>query len=287
MSYDITLWKWKKGVQTISPTLCDLLLSEFLPVDCVDKLNAEHLQTAIEKRYPGIPDDEDAEFDFEITDYSISLNIRFSKVEGVLNWFILFAKDNDLYLYNPHDFSDEDSKRDYEDFKKFKEEFYRKFSKEENLPRLEKLAESGNADACLELANLYYFGEAVKKDLTKAFSYYKKSADLGSPEALFNLASCHKNGEGTSKDIHKAIDIYRSLVDKDPIFSGFELGEIFVEGVGVEKDLKQGIQYLRMSADAGNPKASKKLKSLQGIVPPVDKSVSPKGLLNKIFGKRN
>jgi hypothetical protein len=45
MGYDISLWKWKK--RKISPMLCDLLLSEDIPVSEVEKLNKDLLEVRL------------------------------------------------------------------------------------------------------------------------------------------------------------------------------------------------------------------------------------------------
>jgi TPR repeat protein len=46
-----------------------------------------------------------------------------------------------------------------------------------------RVCERGNAEACLELANLYDRGEGVKKDATRAMGLYTKACQLGLGEA--------------------------------------------------------------------------------------------------------
>jgi TPR repeat protein len=52
---------------------------------------------------------------------------------------------------------------------------------------LSQAAENGNRDATLKLANYYFEGEFVSRDLNKASSLYKKAADQGDADAQVKL----------------------------------------------------------------------------------------------------
>jgi len=58
----------------------------------------------------------------------------------------------------------------------------------EILQRLRTLAEEGNSQALLELAERHHLGEGVQTDYAKAISYYQRAADAGSQKARDFLA---------------------------------------------------------------------------------------------------
>ncbi len=59
----------------------------------------------------------------------------------------------------------------------------------------------------------YYSGEGVKKDLTEALKWCRKSAEQGFAEAECSLGYCYQNGEGVKKDLAEAEKWYRKAAD--------------------------------------------------------------------------
>ncbi len=55
-----------------------------------------------------------------------------------------------------------------------------------NFTRCLKQAENGNIDAQVRVAGLYLKGKGVKKNITEAFNWYKKSAELGHPVGQYS-----------------------------------------------------------------------------------------------------
>ncbi|PKY16552.1 HCP-like protein [Rhizophagus irregularis] len=78
---------------------------------------------------------------------------------------------------------------------------------------LEKLAENGNEEAMLNLANNYRNGEGTEKNLEKAFQWYQKAAENGNGEAMHNLANSYCAGEGTEQDFPKSIYWYQEAAE--------------------------------------------------------------------------
>ncbi len=58
----------------------------------------------------------------------------------------------------------------------------------EDLGRLRALADEGNADALLGLAQRYHLGQGVRQDYARAIAYYRRAADAGSAQAREFLA---------------------------------------------------------------------------------------------------
>ncbi|MGE4490385.1 MAG: tetratricopeptide repeat protein, partial [Kiritimatiellales bacterium] len=79
-----------------------------------------------------------------------------------------------------------------------------------------KSAESGNADAQLDLGFCCEKGRGVRKDMQKAVEWYEKSAAQGNLMALNNLGLCYQDGKGVEKNYEKAVELYRKALDIDP-----------------------------------------------------------------------
>ena len=68
-----------------------------------------------------------------------------------------------------------------------------------------KMAEEGNVDAMIGLAQRYLNGEGVDKDNKKAFQLYKKAAEHGNADAQYYIASCYYYGNNVDKNVDTAL----------------------------------------------------------------------------------
>lgn len=85
-------------------------------------------------------------------------------------------------------------------------------------------AEAGDSDAQFHLAENYYHGEGIEKDLEKALFWYQKSAEQNNATAQFFLAFMYYEGRGVSKDLNHA----KGLWEKS-YANGFELAGEFLK----------------------------------------------------------
>jgi uncharacterized protein len=56
------------------------------------------------------------------------------------------------------------------------------------------LADQGNARAQFSIGQMYYIGQGVPRDNTKADGWYRKAADQGFDYAQFNLGVAYEDG---------------------------------------------------------------------------------------------
>lgn len=75
---------------------------------------------------------------------------------------------------------------------------------EGTLEQLKALAEKGNADAQLKLADLYRTGKDAAQNLQEAAKWYRKAADQGVAEAQFRLGELYMEGKGVAQDAKEA-----------------------------------------------------------------------------------
>lgn len=72
-------------------------------------------------------------------------------------------------------------------------------------------------------------GDAVEKNLSKAFSYFERAAAMESDgDSLFNAGHCLEHGLGTDKDLARAASLYRLAAEK---FGHFDSAHVLGERV--------------------------------------------------------
>ena len=71
-----------------------------------------------------------------------------------------------------------------------------------DMATLTRQAQSGDAEAQVDLANEYY----EQGNHAKAFEWYTKSANQGYADAQFNLGVMYAQGKGVRQDCQKAVE---------------------------------------------------------------------------------
>ncbi len=156
----------------------------------------------------------------------------------------------------------------------------------QNFKELKKRAESEDADAQFELAEIYYSGQGAKQDYKKAFQWYEKSAGQKTARALFKLGLIYDAGKGVARNPKKALscyydlreqyltkaienngetgdeseetykDVYLFPVTKEQADAGdtaaqAKVGQMYLSGEGTERDTEKAFEYLSKAADSG------------------------------------
>ncbi len=114
---------------------------------------------------------------------------------------------------------------------------------------LEMGLELGDAEAGLELADLYYFGEGVKESHKQAEKYWIKSWELGEEQAGFALANYYY--EENNDKIHEAVKIYIDLIARNEFVGNCnsKLNQIYEKGIGgITPDSDRALMYLEAGA---------------------------------------
>ena len=75
-----------------------------------------------------------------------------------------------------------------------------------------KMADEGNLDCLVFLANHYLSESTLDRNPELGFSYYQKAKALNWPDADFHLGLCYLKGEGVKKDVDSAIDCFREAI---------------------------------------------------------------------------
>ena len=70
----------------------------------------------------------------------------------------------------------------------------------DDMARLRALADEGDARAQYDLGTAYQQGTAVRRDMTEARRWWRKSAEQGYPPAQFNMGVAYARGDAVRPD---------------------------------------------------------------------------------------
>ena len=116
-------------------------------------------------------------------------------------------------------------------------------------------AQSGDVEAMFAVADDYFHGNGVEKNLLRSFEWTKKAAEAGSPKAMHNLALAYGDGLGVEKDMSQYIAWTKKAAESDSLRSMLNLAIAYKDGLGVEKNPQQFSEWTKKAAEAGLPEA--------------------------------
>lgn len=68
---------------------------------------------------------------------------------------------------------------------------------------------SGSVRALNGLGYIYFYGQGMEKNLSKAYSYFLRAAETESDgDSMYNAGVCLESGIGTAADLPKAVQFY-------------------------------------------------------------------------------
>ncbi len=127
------------------------------------------------------------------------------------------------------------------------------------LPSLTLLAEKGDAWAQKALADLYFKGRGVTRDVEKAQRLYqlalptlRKAAEEGELVAQYTLASCYNEGKGVARDMDAAVSYLTPLVDRKCSMAMTLQARIYIK----QKKRDEALALLHRAANRGGVIAS-------------------------------
>ena len=120
-----------------------------------------------------------------------------------------------------------------------------------DVTQLYQKAQSGDAQAQLDLANHYFDGEGVEKNEREAVIWYRKAAEQGHAEAQCDLGDCYSDGLGVEKNDQEAAKWYKMAAEQGYAEAQASLAYCYYDGIGVEKNDQEAIKWLKMAAEQG------------------------------------
>ena len=140
----------------------------------------------------------------------------------------------------------------------------------DDLGKLRKAAEAGDARAQNSIGIAYQWGQGVEKDYNEAVKWFRAAAKQNYASAQFNLGVSYLEGEGVEVDHRKATAwftlakengdksaeqaLQRMVAEYEPdavALGQAELGRMFIGGIDLPADAERGLKLLRVSASQG------------------------------------
>ena len=128
---------------------------------------------------------------------------------------------------------------------------FREFANDIYLPHIPeeiiKKAEEGNADA-----QYVYAKFCLPTSIRTTLDWLQRAADQGHVEAQFDLGELYYNGNRVVQDYSKAREYFRTAADLGSVAAQLKLGYIYGRGLGIPKDALEAVRWYQLAAEAGN-----------------------------------
>jgi len=97
-------------------------------------------------------------------------------------------------------------------------------------------AREGEDEANFQLGKIYYLEKYNKRDLTKAYEYFKKASDYGHIKAQYNLAVILANKNFKNYNPNRSYELFYDLAKQDYPNAQYKVGIYLLYGIGIKKD---------------------------------------------------
>ncbi|RIB13964.1 hypothetical protein C2G38_2018823, partial [Gigaspora rosea] len=105
----------------------------------------------------------------------------------------------------------------------------------------------GDVLGTFNVGRCYQNGIGVKKDVHKAFIYYKKSAEMDDSSGAYNVGNCYLHRIGVEKDEHKAFIYYQKSAKLGDVRGMSSFAECYRNGIGIKIDLSKAKHWYQRS----------------------------------------
>lgn len=170
---------------------------------------------------------------------------------------------------------------------------------DQKIIELDQRAQSGDDQAQLQLAAMYWSGKDIPRDANKMLNYMQMAASSGNASAYYNLGKLYSEGLDVPKNIALAIENYSKAIELKHPKAAYNLGLIYLrhpeldnshdqafryfkkaeemkdesaqiylaymyrEGLGVQVNLEKSRKYVNLLAKKGNPHAILELAKIE------------------------
>lgn len=130
---------------------------------------------------------------------------------------------------------------------------------EDVLAALMQSAEDGCAAAQLAVAETYWIGRGVPRDLHEGTRWCRKAAEQECGPAEVALGECYAYGRGVEKELDEALRWYRIAAERGEPRGMTKLGLHYYNGEGVKRDLTEAKRWLQAAAELNEAQAQNAL----------------------------
>ncbi|MFZ6755740.1 hypothetical protein ACO0K9_00855 [Undibacterium sp. Ji50W] len=123
-------------------------------------------------------------------------------------------------------------------------------------------SDKGDKEASYQLGWLYFVGNKVEKNATKAHGWFSLAAEQGKESAVVLVGDDLLNGEGVAKNSVEAFNWYKKAADKGSSIAQLKLAALYEKGIGVKANKAEAVKMLTLSAEQGQVGAESTLGQL-------------------------
>ena len=124
-------------------------------------------------------------------------------------------------------------------------------------------ADRGHVDAHRYLGSMFWRGDGVAKDETRAVAWLQRAADAGDARAQNNLGTCYDyGGDVIVQDCEKAVRWYTLAAAQGEATAQRNLATCYRDCRGVARDLAAAARYFRLAAAQGDERARTRLADM-------------------------
>lgn len=127
---------------------------------------------------------------------------------------------------------------------------------------MKRMAEAGDAEACLEMGILFENGGEQPPDYLEARLWYQRAAAKGLAEADFRLGKLVSEGLGGSENQEAAFQHYFKAAQAGLPLAQYNVGAMLASGRGTRRDYIEGLAWLIVATrdPAVDPAGEKQLR---------------------------
>jgi TPR repeat protein len=123
----------------------------------------------------------------------------------------------------------------------------------------QRAATQGNAAAQYLLGGFYDIGCGAPEDPKLAFLWFQKAAVQGHIQAQHNLAVMYEEGYGTPASPDRAVLWFQKAAAQGHVLAQVRLGTIYAEGNYLAADTQKSAEWFQKAAQAGNDDAQSRM----------------------------
>jgi TPR repeat protein len=114
-----------------------------------------------------------------------------------------------------------------------------------SLEAVKQLAEKGNAEAQLKLAQMYQEGKGVAQNLQEAFKWCRKAAEQGLAQAQLLLGQMYETGKGVAKDGKEAMKWFQKAAEQGLEAAKEEIKKLGSAPAALDDEIDKVIKMIR------------------------------------------
>ena len=119
------------------------------------------------------------------------------------------------------------------------------------------LAKQGNMTVQYNIGRMFYLGQGVPKDYSKAFKWFEISAKQGHSDAQVFIGNLYDRGHGVLKNFKVAAKWFKLAAEQNNAMAQAKLGVYYMRGLGEIKDQIKAYMWFNISAANGNENSAK------------------------------